>query len=130
MKDNTVTTYFDENDEGWVRIKTGKFDFLLAKHDIVCEDITWYRAKRLAKEAGYSLPDKDMLHIISAYRDEINYQILRLYGACLFNAYWSDDSQRAIDAYVLFSNLGSVSPVTKQHLFRARCVVDLKNINK
>ncbi len=115
-----VTPYTDDNGKKWVRVKTGKFDFILDIDDMIEEDITWYKANTLANEVGYVIPNKNMWHTVAAYLEEINGVIKQLGGHILDGIYWASEEYYGSNGFLFDANHGTLINDGKVCSYRGR----------
>ena len=94
MEENTQfgITIHEQDGQKWVRVNVYKHDFLIAIHDIEKDGKTefeWKEACDIAKEQGYTLPNREQFAIISAYKDEIYAKMEEAGGERMDGWYWS-----------------------------------------
>ena len=83
---------YEKDGKKWVRVKTYGHDFLIGIHDLEKDGKTefkWQEACDVAKEQGYTLPNREQFAIISAYKDEIYKKMVEAGGEEMTGWYWS-----------------------------------------
>lgn len=113
-KENTqgverVVTIAEKDGEKCVRVHAGKYDFIVALHDLGTE-MNWHEAKKAAKEQGLRLFTKEEGMLMYIFKDEINAALVELGCDELSedDYYWSSSEYDTTHAWALYFNSGNV----------------------
>ena len=120
-KENTqgverVVTIAEKDGEKCVRVHAGKYDFIVALHDLGT-GMNWHEAKKAAEEQGLRLFTKEEGMLMYIFKDEINDAIVELGGDPLSedDYYWSSSEYNTTLAWGLNFNSGHVYNLIKSH---------------
>ena len=113
---DNVVTIAEKNGEKCVRVHAGKYDFVVALHDLGSE-MKWDDAMKAADKEGLRLFTKEEGMLMFCFKDEINAALVELGGDPLSedDYYWSSSEYSQPNAwYVSFGN-GSVYTLNKYY---------------
>ena len=104
-----VVTIAEKNGEKCVRVHAGKYDFIVALHDLGT-GMNWHEAKKAAEEQGLRLFTKEEGMLMYIFKDEINAALVELGGDELSedDYYWSSSEYGTTVAWLLYFYSGSV----------------------
>ena len=113
-KENTqgverVVTIAEKDGEKCVRVHAGKYDFIVALHDLGT-GMNWHEATKAAEEQGLRLFTKEEGMLMYIFKDEINAALVELGGDPLSedDYYWSSSEGNTTIAWSLFFYSGNV----------------------
>lgn len=113
-KENTqgverVVTIAEKDGEKCVRVHAGKYDFIVALHDLGT-GMNWHEAKKAAEEQGLRLFTKEEGMLMYIFKDEINAALVELGGDPLSedDYYWSSSEYSTTFAWYLVFYSGYV----------------------
>ena len=109
-----VVTIAEKNGEKCVRVHAGKYDFIVALHDLGT-GMNWHEAKKAAEEQGLRLFTKEEGMLMYIFKVEINAALVELGGDELSedDYYWSSSEYNTTYAWNLYFNSGYVTYNTK-----------------
>lgn len=110
-----ASAYTDETGKQWVRVRAGKYDFLLDIRDLTDKEVKWDEAMKLAADNGVKLPTKQMWSLVGAFIDEINAVIKELGGDILENWYWSASEYSSGYAWIFNATSGDLDNFSKMY---------------
>lgn len=120
-KENTqgverVVTIAEKDGEKCVRVHAGKYDFIVALHDLGT-GMNWHEAKKAAEEQGLRLFTKEEGMLMYIFKDEINAALVELGGDELSedDYYWSSSEYFTTSAWYLYFYSGPVGNNTKSN---------------
>lgn len=108
-----ASAYTDETGKQWVRVRAGKYDFLLDIRNLTDKEVNWDEAMKLAANNGVKLPTKQMWSLVGAFIDEINAVIKELGGDILENWYWSASEYYSYIAWIFGATSGYLYNLSK-----------------
>lgn len=118
-KENTqgverVVTIAEKDGEKCVRVHAGKYDFIVALHDLGT-GMNWHEAKKAAEEQGLRLFTKEEGMLMYIFKDEINAALVELGGDELSedDFYWSSSECNTTSAWYLYFYSGYVNSNNK-----------------
>ena len=108
---DNVVTIAEKNGEKCVRIHAGKYDFVVALHDLGLE-MKWDDAMKAAEKEGMRLFTKEEGMLMFCFKDEINAALVELGGDPLSedDYYWSSSEYSQTIAWSVNFYNGYVSP--------------------
>ena len=115
-----ASAYTDETGKQWVRVRAGKYDFLLDIRDLTDKEVKWDEAMKLAASNGVKLPTKQMWSLVGAFIDEINAVIKELGGDILENWYWAASEYYSIYAWIFGATGGYLDHDRKVYAYSCR----------
>lgn len=101
-----VVTIAEKDGKKCVRVHAGKYDFVVALHDLGSE-MKWDEAMKAADKEGLRLFTKEEGMLMFCFKDEINAALVELGGDPLSedDYYWSSSEYSQYSAwYVIFNN--------------------------
>ena len=104
-----VVTIAEKNGEKCVRVHAGKYDFIVALHDLGT-GMNWNESKKAAEEQGLRLFTKEEGMLMYIFKDEINAALVELDGDELSedDFYWSSSEYSTSSAWGLGFYSGNV----------------------
>jgi len=113
---DNVVTIAEKNGEKCVRAHAGKYDFVVALHDLGSK-MKWDYAMKAADKEGLRLFTKEEGMLMFCFKDEINAALVELGGDPLSedDAYWSSSEGNSTNAWNLSFNSGYVSYNSKYY---------------
>jgi len=111
---DNVVTIAEKNGEKCVRVHAGKYDFVVALHDLGSE-MKWDDAMKAANKEGLRLFTKEEGMLMFCFKDEINAALVELGGDPLSedDVYWSSSEYGSTDAWLLLFHSGYVGNYNK-----------------
>jgi len=111
---DNVVTIAEKNGEKCVRVHAGKYDFVVALHDLGSE-MKWDDAMKAANKEGMRLFTKEKGMLMFCFKDEINAALVELGGDPLSedDAYWSSSEYSQNHAWSLSFYSGYVYTYSK-----------------
>jgi len=105
-----VVTIVEKDGKECVRVHAGKYDFIVALHDLGT-GMNWHKATKAAEEQGLRLFTKEEGMLMYIFKDEINDALVELGGDPLSedDYYWSSSDYNSTGAWNLYFNSGGVN---------------------
>ena len=111
-----VVTIAEKNGEKCVRVHAGKYDFIVALHDLGT-GMNWNESKKAAEEQGLRLFTKEEGMLMYIFKDEINAALVELGGDELSedDYYWSSSEYSTASAWYMNFYSGGVGTYNKSY---------------
>lgn len=113
-----VVTIAKKDGKKCVRVHAGKYDFVVALHDLGSE-MKWDDAMKAAEKEGMRLFTKDEGMLMFCFKDEINAALVELGGDPLSedDYYWSSSEYSQNGAWYVNFNNGYVNGLNKYYTY-------------
>ncbi len=124
-----VSEHTDKNGKKWVRVRAGKYDFLIDLHDLTVGEVNWDKAMSVAKDAGVELPTREMWSLVGAFLPEINETLEKLGGDILKDWYWGASECYSNYAWVFNAYRGILYNFYKMYAYSCRGSLAFNSLN-